>query len=297
MCISSLMDFLGYLPFETLLYQASSSADMKAWPFAAQIWTMNYAYAAELWLQKTTTDPAVEYIGFAPDFGEGNHSQTREELGPLSFNQQEVEEAARVWKGTALTGTKAQEMTIKQMKQQPIILHFATHAVADEADVMRSRLYLEAARDQKEDGILYAYEIYGLRVNSPLTVLSACQTGRGPFKLGEGIMSLARAFQYAGSERVLTTLWQADDRAAASITTTFFQHLSSEVSPNAALQEARKQWLRNSDSYHCHPYFWASYVLIGDGAQTFVRARSNRIWVVGVICAGLLLIFGLLSEK
>ena len=171
------------------------------------------------------------------------------------------------------------------------ILHFATHALVDENDLMTSRLFFFPESNTEEDGILNAHEIYQLSLNSPLIVLSACQTGTGPMVRGEGIMSLARAFQYAGSQRVLTSLWQIDDRAAAFLSTAFFQDLVNGASSEIALQAARKKWLEQSDNYHCHPYFWSGYVLIGDGGIVF-RSKAGKWTGILASITGILLLLG-----
>lgn len=285
---------LGYLPFETLLSKDGQLDDMRSWPYLSHTWTVSYAYALELWLQQQDglAKKEVAYIGFAPDFAEGSPAMTRSELGALTFNQQEVEEAAELLDGLAYVGSQASEATLKSLKPQSYLLHLATHALADEEDLMNSRLYLETDPENQEDGILYAHEIYGLEFNSPLTILSACQTGRGPLLQGEGVMSLSRAFQYAGSQQVLTTLWAADDQSGAFLTTQFLKSVVEGQTPERALQQARKAWMAQSDTYHCHPYFWASYVLIGEGSSLSPVGNHTATWLWLI---GSLILVGLFS--
>ncbi|MDX2245814.1 MAG: CHAT domain-containing protein [Bacteroidia bacterium] len=284
---------LGYLSFESLLTDLPENNDFRTWPFLTRQHSVTYAYAAELWLQqqkKQGKTTAATYLGFAPTFSAASASETRNTLSPLTYNQEEVNQVAKLLRGKTLTGTQAKESAVKNTGTKPVILHFATHAIADEENQMSSRLFFENDTTAGEDGVLYAGEIYGLNLNSPLAVLSACQTGGGPLQRGEGLMSLARAFQYSGSQNILTTLWKTDDRAGATLTQAFFNFLAKNPDTGQALQNARKQWLSDSDNYHCHPYFWAGYVLIGEGGAVEVKQPdpSLKIW----IGLGLVLVLG-----
>ncbi len=273
---------LGYLPFESLLGTKTDKLNWKEWPFLLHLHTSTYSYSAALWLQQhlSKTDGKASYLGFAPLFSGEEIAGSRMALASLQFNQNEVKVAASLFHGKALLGPLAQESFVKSLPPQSNILHFATHALADESDLMRSRLFLDGTDDPGEDGILHAYEIYNLRLNSPLVVLSACQTALGPLQRGEGVMSLARAFQYSGAERVLSTLWQTDDRAGAEISKAFFAGLAAGKSTEASLQEARQLWLEQADNQHSHPYYWANYVLIGDGGVIPIKKSRPWAWII-----------------
>ncbi|MEM7369875.1 MAG: CHAT domain-containing tetratricopeptide repeat protein [Bacteroidota bacterium] len=283
---------LGYLPVESLLTEVPRNNLMRNWPFLAKNWSTSYAYAAELWLQQRQSPKtaSVQYLGFAPRFEKEIPEDERAGLGRLLYNEEEVETSAQLLNGHALVGQKAQESVVKNLEQGTFILHFATHAIVDEEELMRSRLYLSPDTANKEDGVLYASEIYGLALQSPLTILSACQTGSGTLERGEGIMSLARAFQYAGSGQILTTLWRADDRSGAQLSIDFLKGIAEGSAPGSAIHHARNKWLEESDTYHCHPYFWAAYILIGNGGES-IPFRSH-LWIWGLsVLLGLVLVF------
>lgn len=287
---------LGYLPFESLLNTRATSPAFRSWPFLVQSHAITYASAAELWLQSSLAQSLTpaSYLGFAPDFGTHTPVETRDALRPLRYNREEVEQVARLLGGRALLGSDAREAEVKNLGHEPHILHFATHALADETQLMQSRLYFEP--DTKilgdDDGILHAWEIYALQLSSPLTVLSACQTGKGPLLQGEGVMSLARAFQYGGSRNVLASRWQADDHAGATLTQGFFEELAAGNSASEALKIARVHWLERTDNYHCHPYFWAGYALIGDGKPIQIKQPlGKRFWML--LVGGILLVLPL----
>lgn len=111
------------------------------------------------------------------------------------------------------------------------------------------------------DGLLRMTEIMGLRINTDMVVLAACQTGLGKLVTGEGILGMGRAFQYAGSRNVLMSLWSVEENASVKLLKYFVEFRSKGKSKLAALTEARNQ-LR-SEGYD-HPFFWAAFVLAGD---------------------------------
>src|SRR5262249_13245050 len=114
-----------------------------------------------------------------------------------------------------LTGPAATEQRTKSddVKNYQII-HFATHAVLDERFPSRSAILL-ATNGHSEDGFLQMGEVFDLKLNADLVVLSGCQTGLGKFVRGEGMIGLTRAFFYAGASSVLATLWSINDPSTA----------------------------------------------------------------------------------
>ena len=144
------------------------------------------------------------------------------------------------------------------------ILHLAMHALVDDQDPMRSRLLFSNQIDSIEDGNLYASEIYNLKLNSNLTVLSACNTGFGKIQRGEGIMNLSRAFQYAGSPNIVMSLWQATDGSTNQIMQNFFLNLKQGLSKDRALRQAKLAYLAQADPFQSHPYQWATFIYMGN---------------------------------
>jgi len=94
---------------------------------------------------------------------------------------------------------------------------------------------------------LYLTEIYGLHLNANLLVLSACETGIGKLEKGEGMISLARAFNYAGVPAIVTTLWKIDDESTSKIMEYFYENLNNSLSKNEALHQAKLTYLRRNE--------------------------------------------------
>ena len=110
--------------------------------------------------------------------------------------------------------------------------------------------------------MLYLGEIYSLRLNADLVVLSACDTGRGRMARGEGIIGLTRGFLYAGASSLLVSLWPVSDAAAADLVVDFYAELLGGRTKAQALREAKLRTMSRNPEY-AKPYYWSSLVLVG----------------------------------
>jgi CHAT domain-containing protein len=145
------------------------------------------------------------------------------------------------------------------------IVHFATHGLLNSQHPGLSGLVLSLV-DQEgkpQDGFLQASEIYNLKLGADLVVLSACQTALGKEIRGEGLVGLTRGFMYAGSPRVVASLWRVPDQATTELMNRFYQGvLGKGMRPAAALQAA--QAAMRTDRRWAAPYYWAGFVLQGE---------------------------------
>ncbi len=156
---------------------------------------------------------------------------------------------------------KADEATVKSAAWDKISLaHFAVHAVHHEHQSEWSALILSPGFS--EDGYLTSDEVAGLNIQTDLVTLSACATSKGPLLMSEGMLSLNRAFLAAGSQTVLSTLWNVYDESTAEFMIQFYRYrYNTGLRKNEALQATKCSFIR-SDHYF-HPAFWAGYVLWG----------------------------------
>ncbi len=143
-------------------------------------------------------------------------------------------------------------------------LHFATHGLLDAERPQFTGVVLSLVGNHNSDGFLRTDEVFNLRLGSPLVMLSACETGLGREKRGEGVMGLTRAFMYAGAPTVGVSLWSVADKSTADLMTDFYKRLfaSDSVSPSAAMRDAQLAMI-NGKKYSS-PFFWAPFVLVGD---------------------------------
>lgn len=144
------------------------------------------------------------------------------------------------------------------------ILHFATHAWIDERFPELSGLALSRFSPQGDEveSDLRLHEIHGLQLDAELTVLSGCETALGEWVEGNGLEGFAHGFLYAGSSRVLVSLWRVDDRATARLMEEFYRVLLVEEVPPATALRSAQNWLRAHPQWEA-PFYWAPFVLQG----------------------------------
>lgn len=184
------------------------------------------------------------------------------EQGGLSSARTEVEAIAALFNTTPFVGKDATETRLRSQAPTANILHLAVHGKVDPINPRSSALYLTA--DDKNNGRLEVGEIYGLDLtrNTNLVVLSACQTGIGQQSRGDEIVGLNRAFLYAGTPTVLSSLWNVDDEPTALLMKQFYTHMQTGSDPATALQQAQQAfWQQNPD--YTHPYFWSAFSITG----------------------------------
>jgi CHAT domain-containing protein/tetratricopeptide (TPR) repeat protein len=205
-----------------------------------------------------------------PDLPVGADARTNG-IGRLPFAREEAERIGALYGGRArvLVGAAASEERARGLGREARLVHFAAHALPDARFPLDSALVL--ASGGGEDGWLHAWEIAeALRLDAELVTLSGCETGLGRELQGEGILGLARAFQYAGARSVLVSLWAVPDRSTRELMVRFYENLERGLSKDEALRAARLELLRvkSPDSAAVdvrHPYHWAGFRLIGDG--------------------------------
>ena len=117
-------------------------------------------------------------------------------------------------------------------------------------------------------------------LKAKMVVLSSCNTGTGLLFSGEGILSLARGFIYSGSQSVVMSMWEIEDRSGTEIVEMFYKNLKKGYSKSDALKKARIAYLKNADQLRSHPYFWSSLVVYGNNAPLYY-SRYLIIIVIG----------------
>ena len=157
---------------------------------------------------------------------------------------------------TVLVRAEASEARTKPLLAGAGLIHFATHGELNEADPLSSGLLLVPGGG--EDGRLEVRELFGLDLSARLVVLSACETGLGKLSRGDELIGLQRAFLYAGTPTVVTTLWKVDDRASYELIRVFYERLSSD----GVLQGLRRAQLTTMRAFP-HPFAWAAFGLTG----------------------------------
>jgi len=144
------------------------------------------------------------------------------------------------------------------------VIHIATHGLLDAERPQFTGLVLSLIGNKTQDGFLRTDEVFNLKLGAPLVMLSACETGLGKQKRGEGVMGLTRAFMYAGAPTVGVSLWSVADKSTADLMTEFYKRLlaSDTASPSTSMREAQMAMIAGKK--YSAPFYWAPFVLVGD---------------------------------
>jgi len=273
---------LNYLPFEVLLtgnQETNVNDSFIDLPYLIKKYPISYVQSASV-LNSLVMDESGALISRPSNkklIAFGDPVYVREEglaetrgnnYKRLEFSGKEVQLISSYFKkGTAEIFVR-EEATEEDVKQElklkkPEYLHFATHGLIDEKNPDLSSLVLTQDNDPEEDGFLQATEIFNLKLNADMVVLSACQTGLGKLVRGEGMVGLTRAFMYAGTPSVLVSLWSVSDISTATLMGEFYKNLiKNKLSKTEALRRAQLTLM--IDEKYSHPFYWAPFVLIGD---------------------------------
>lgn len=264
-------DELHYLPFEALQDEQNK--------FLIERFSIQYQYATALLGENKKTKWPAGILSFAP-FSEKGYSDSLGSLSPLPASGEEIANL----EGITFTDSLATKNQFLQAVNHYNIVHLATHAsVNNEEPSLSFITFYPSNSDYK----LYAQEIYDLRLDSTqLVILSACETGTGKLVKGEGLMSLSRAFAYAGCPNIITSLWKAEDKTTAFITQRLHYYLNKKYSKDEALQQAKIDLLKNKqiDPRLKSPNYWAHLIFIGNYERS--QNSSNLVLVAIIIILG-----------
>jgi CHAT domain-containing protein len=272
-------DALHYLPFQALY----SSREK----YLIEDYSVTYlSSASSLQFIKEKRKPVGQRI---LAFGNPSFDASKVKL-PMS--ELEINEIRRLYPQSTIFATaEANEAKAKSLSSRYDVLHFATHAELSRDDPLSSAVLL--TKGGKEDGRLEVSEIFGMNLNASLVVLSGCETGLGQLSNGDELVGLTRAFIYAGTPSVVASLWKVDDASTAHLMSSFYKNLKTKSKVESLRQAqldmihgkvnaqllaqrgvggvgklgqtpAARSSSQNSISTS-HPYFWAPFILVGDG--------------------------------
>lgn len=291
-------DKLSYIPFDALLSQFPDTITMnfRNLDYLVRDYTINYSYSATLLYdyfdQKKTNEKSL--LVFSPQYIADDprvdpETSVRHFLSPLPGAADEVKGISRYVKADAFEGIFAQENIFKEKASDFNILHLAMHTIINDSLPMFSKLVFSKPDSKStDDGYLNTHEIYNMKLNAHLAVLSACETGTGKLQKGEGVMSMARGFIFAGCPSIVMTLWQVEDQSGAKIMEDFYYYLSKGKRKDVALRMAKLKHLETSDPLTAHPHYWLGYVNIGNPEPLFT---SKDIYFVILLIVAIALVF------
>jgi len=264
--------FLYYLPFESLPGGGDND-------YVLRTTTVSYRWSSRMLSVPGTDADGTGILSFAP-FVHGSGA-TGFAVLPASGD-----EVAGLQGAQYIDSGATKSNFLRAVNHWPII-HLATHAVSSPTRTAGSFVAFYPAAGPKDDNNLYLEELYGLNLSATrLVIISACETGQGQLAGKEGVISLSRAFAYAGCASTINSLWKADDKATAYILRRFYAHLKKGLNKAKALQEAKLDYL-SGDAINKSPAYWAHLVLMGDESPLYT---AMNWWIWGG--AGALVVLG-----
>ena len=306
---------LNFLSFEAFVYkhlERMRGAD----GFLIEKYAFSYAYSSKLlraneYYSRSATKGfagfGMEYDDYTMDYlkelkyGDLNYvdttlmlpcgqlkDTTRYYWGKLLYSDDEVRDIAALADGDIWLNEQATKQQFIDNAEGYNILHLAMHDTYDLELPMNSSLIF--SRTDSSDIFLRAVDIYNMKLDGDMAVLSACNTAYGRLQAGEGPMTLARAFHYAGIPAVVASLWSIPDNSTSKIMKLFYEHLDEGGPKDVALQQAKLAYLTSnelSSPNSRQPPYWAATVVIGDVVPIPVSPRFHW-WLV--LVAGFLVV-------
>ena len=221
----------------------------------------------------------TNFTGFAPFYMDNDISAKRSNLIPLFFSKQEIERINSLYSGEAFIGKEGNiERFKKSIKTNTPssnkIYHIASHAKTNEISPENSYILFNNGVTEK----LFAQDIFSLDLKNSFIALSACETGIGTLKTGQGMRSFSQAFRYAGATSLLHSKWKVSDRSTAIIMEHFYKNIATGLTKDIALQKAKIKYINNvEDKALAAPYYWAAFVINGD-VET-IPVNNSSFWV------------------
>jgi len=292
---------LGYLPFDMLLATKPENIfHFKTHEYFLRHHAVSYCYsvylAQEMEQKPHPTNQQILAVApsYTPSKNDENLFALRSSLGPLKYNTSEVRSVLDIRPGVSLVGAHATKAQFLEQHKNYGMIHLATHGKANDGEGDFS--YLAFTNHSDLDFKLYANEIYSLDLQCELVTLSACESGLGELKSGEGIISLARAFSFAGAKSIVSTLWSVNDHSTVDLMSSFYKNLARSKTKDVALQQAKISYLQKADHSAAHPFFWSAFIAVGDMTSIPGSHKWLNIFGISIVCV-LLVIFGWYTIK
>jgi len=267
------------IPFEALISKSvPSSKSFATLHYLIREYTISYAFSSSYLLKQNgegLSDPLMLAFGFTQgsQFRSGGSSEIKSNQLPGSESELKAI-LSQFPKGEYLFGEDVTEERFKEKAPYFDLIHLAVHGAGDTEQQYSASLFFRDTTSSKEDGRLHWYELFGLRLKAKLAVISSCESGIGKAYRGEGMLSMASAFAFAGCKNLVMGLWKVEDRVSADIMTEFYGNLRSGDNVDIALTKAKRSYLEQSDNLTANPKLWASLVSYGNEQ---VIEKDNRL--------------------
>ena len=257
---------------------------------------------------KRATKFSNNFVAFVPEFNDKMKEdykisiadsllldKTYLTLLPQPFSLSLAKASVRLFDGKSFLNGQSTKQIFMNSAGEHKIIHIGTHAESNNLSPELSRLVFAKPLKKggsEEDNSLFVYEIYNCNLSSNLAILTACETGKPTWQPGEGMISLAHAFHYAGSQSILTSLWKIDEKSSSQIVKLFYDRLSAGLPKDKALQQAKLEYLKTENGRALSPKYWAGLILIGDTSSVPISSSRNwLLWLSGVLVLSGLVVY------
>lgn len=266
---------LAYIPFEVL--QTHEAENPLSPNYLLHTKAISYAYSVNFLLQndKVVRTPKSNFLALAP-------ITFNNELAELTDSETEIDNINNLLNGKVLKREEATRLNFLEKLNDYNIIHISTHADFDKNKT--SWLWFA---DKK----LKQTELYTMKSQADMVVLSACKTLDGELLRGEGLNSLSRGFFSAGAKSVLSSLWNTNDKSNTDIMITFYKQLQNNTRKNIALAHAKKEYLKTHFGIENSPYYWASNTINGAVKTKMIASKNNSSYYVVAMFITLVLLY------
>lgn len=267
---------LSFVSFEALLDTKSTNPFFKNMAYLIRHQNIHYAYSGNVLIaQQEAKKRGSQFLFVAPGFENNEQNLARLDASNLNIgNPKNLKK---------LLGVNASRDNFEKEAVNSRIIHLFTHAEANKGG--QPKVYFH-------DKALFLSEIYALDLSAELVVLSACETNLGKLEKGEGVMSLARGFAYAGASALIASLWKVKNQQTASLFSSFYENIDNGKRASEALRAAKLNYLEETSDIHASPAYWTGFIFIGNDKLN-EKADKKILWYgVGLaFLIGLIYIF------
>jgi hypothetical protein len=275
---------LAAIPFEATLASGTRSIDYinyKNLPYLINNYNINYSFSLNIFFQEIPKNRGKGLIAFSYTNVKGLSDGNRwKELKGTARELNLIKKAGV--DGTFFTENEASEEKFKKHAQSAEVIHLAVHGNSDSLNPFNSKLIFNSNEKSNDDGELHYYELYNLNLNNRLVVLSACNTAVGKSLPGEGVMSLGRAFNYAGAQSIVMSLWDINDVVTSSLMEDFYKYLMKDRDISSSLNKSKREFINEADELSSHPVHWAGFVVYGTKNDLISQSNRNIYYIIGI---------------
>ena len=252
---------LNFVPFEALITRVTATTNFAKLSYLSSNLNIAYNNSVMFYLNTEANKKTKNTVlGVFPVFENTDLE--------LTFSKAELEAINKNFEGNYLVKNQATFANFSKKASQYSILHLSTHASSGD-------IYEPSTIKFFDRNILYS-ELYNLNINPNLVVLSACETGLGKFYKGEGAMSVARGFQYAGARNLLFSLWKVNDFTTSKLMENFYNNIDNKKSYFQSITDAKREFLNDKTISNAKksPYYWAPFVYYGN----LENNNESKLW-------------------